>query len=295
MYPILFHIPTPWGAVPVYAFGAMLGLTLALGWAVVARAGQRAGHDRDTLANAYLLGAVGALLGARLLYVLTNLEAFESAGEWFAVQQGGMAAYGAVLGGFAGAAAYLRIKRASVLGFADLCAPVLALAVLLTRVGCYLDGSDFGVQLGADAPGWLASLGTFPHWPESTGLRGSPVFLWQLEQALVEPTAIAALPVHPTQLSEALIGGCLLALAEWLGARRRFAGQVFLAVLLAYGVGRFFIDNLRDDPERGLFLGFSAAQWVALVLLPAAAMGYSVLNRSARAAEAAASAVKPAR
>ena len=28
MYPILFHVPTPWGAIPVYAYGVMLGLSL---------------------------------------------------------------------------------------------------------------------------------------------------------------------------------------------------------------------------------------------------------------------------
>jgi phosphatidylglycerol:prolipoprotein diacylglycerol transferase len=177
MHPILFTVPTPWGDLPVYAFGAMLGLTLAVGWGVVSKAGQRAGHDRDMLANAYLIGALGALCGARLLYVLTNLEAFSGVAEWFAVQQGGMAAYGALLGGFGSCAVYLRLKKVSVLGFADLCAPVLALAVLLTRVGCYLDGSDFGAPLGAGAPAWLAALGTFPHWPEATGLHGSPAFL----------------------------------------------------------------------------------------------------------------------
>jgi phosphatidylglycerol:prolipoprotein diacylglycerol transferase len=293
MHPILFEVPTPWGALPVYSFGALLGLTLALGWGVVSRSGQRAGYDKDVLANAFLIGAVGALLGARLLYVATNLEAFGGVGDWLAVQQGGMAAYGAVLGGFASSAVYLRLKRASVLGFADLCAPVLALAVLLTRVGCYLDGSDFGALLGDGAPAWLAALGTFPHWPEATGLRGSPAYLWHVEQTLREAEALSSLPVHPTQLYEAVLGAGLLALAEWKGARRRFSGQVFLTVLLTYGTVRFFIDNLRDDPERGVWLGFSSAQWVAFVLLPAAALAYSVLNRNARAA-AAAPAASPA-
>jgi phosphatidylglycerol:prolipoprotein diacylglycerol transferase len=93
--------------------------------------------------------------------------------------------------------------------------------------------------------------------------------------------------VHPTQLYEALLGACLLALAEWRGARRRFPGQVFLAVVLAYGAGRFFIDNLRDDPERGVLLGFTSSQWLSFVLWPAAALVYSVLSRNARAAAAA--------
>lgn len=287
MHPILFSVPTPWGDLPVYSFGAMLGLTLALGWGVVSRSGARQRHDKDLLANAYLIGAVSALLGARVLYVVTNLEAFGTAREWFAVQQGGMAAYGALLGGLAGCAVYLRIKRVPLAGFADLCAPVVALAVLLTRVGCYLDGSDFGVRLGEGAPGWLAALGTFPHWPETHSLRGSPAFLWHVESELIAPEALASLPVHPTQLYEALLGAGLLALAEWRGARRRFAGQVFLAVVLAYGAGRFVIDNLRDDPERGVLLGFTSAQWLTFVLWPAAAMVYSVLNRNARAAAAA--------
>jgi prolipoprotein diacylglyceryltransferase len=59
-----------------------------------------------------------------------------------------------------------------------------------------------------------------------------------------------------------------------------------LLVVLAYGVGRFFIDSLRDDPERGLLLGFTSAQWLAFLIVPAAGLGYSVLNRNARAAQA---------
>jgi phosphatidylglycerol:prolipoprotein diacylglycerol transferase len=60
-----------------------------------------------------------------------------------------------------------------------------------------------------------------------------------------------SLPVHPTQLYEVLLGAGLVALL--LGARKRqtFRGQIFLLFVFVYGVGRFLLELLRDDSERG--------------------------------------------
>jgi phosphatidylglycerol:prolipoprotein diacylglycerol transferase len=285
MLPILFTLRTPWGAQPIYSYGVLLGVSLIAGYPLVVRMAARLDHTREELVgNAYLAAALSGVIGARLLYVLENRELLEEAGSaWFDITSGGVAAYGGFFGGLLGAAVYLRMKRASLAAFADACMPSLALGTVLTRVGCYLYGCDFGTPLGDGAPGVLKWLGTFPHWQyDDLHVYGSPAWLHHVDRYGLSHDSAVSLPVHPTQLYEAFAGVALLALALGLVRRRAFAGQVALIVAMSYGAFRFLVEYVRDDPERAFAFGFSSAQLISLALVPGCAVVYSVLRGRAR-------------
>lgn len=289
MLPVLFTLETPWGAQPIYAYGVLLGLSLIAGYHIVVRVGARKdGLSEDLLGNVYLAAALCGIVGARLLYVLENRDALaESEAAWFDITSGGVAAYGGFLGGLLGAAVYLGLKRAPLAAFADAAAPALAFGTVLTRLGCYLYGCDFGRQLASGAPAWLESLGTFPRWSfDELDVHGSPAFLHHVQVYGLSDDASASLPVHPTQLYEAAAGLVLLALSMVVLRHRRFRGQAILAVAMGYGALRFVFEYLRDDPERAypLGLGFSSAQLISLALVPACAFAYNALRMRARAA-----------
>jgi phosphatidylglycerol:prolipoprotein diacylglycerol transferase len=78
-------------------------------------------------------------------------------------------------------------------------------------------------------------------------------------------TAKASLPVHPTELYEA--AASLLFFAGLIALRplRRFRGQSFVMLVLAYGFTRFVLEGLRGDPERGQWGPLSVSQWMAVV------------------------------
>jgi phosphatidylglycerol:prolipoprotein diacylglycerol transferase len=285
MLPILFTLKTPWGVQPIYSYGVLLGVSLIAGYRLVVRMAARLDQSReDLVGNAYLVAAICGVIGARLLYVFENRDLLEDSGSrWFDITSGGVTAYGGFLGGLLGAAVYLRVKRASLAAFADACMPALALGTVLTRIGCYLYGCDFGSVLGASAPEWLKSLGTFPRWQyDELHVYGSPAWLHHVDRYGLSRESAASLPVHPTQLYEALAGVVLLVLAIGLVRRRAFAGQVALIVAMSYGVFRFLIEYLRDDPERAYAFGFSSAQLISLALVPGCAVAYSVLRGRAR-------------
>ncbi len=126
---------------------------------------------------------------------------------------------------------------------------------MLTRIGCYLFGCDFGKPLPLGAPDWLKSLGTFPHWADGTLPHGSgaPAWVQHVQHNWVASDSAASLPVHPTQIYESLVGATLLALLFWVRKNLRFRGQVFLVFTFAYGVLRFLLEMIRDDVERGEF------------------------------------------
>ena len=288
MYPILFTLPTPWGAQPIYAYGVLLGLSLVAGYQIAVRiAARKDGMAEEISGSAYLAAALCGIAGARLLYVFENRDSFaETKVAWFDITSGGVTAYGGFIGGLIGAAAYLAWKRASLAVFADAAAPALACGTVLTRIGCYLYGCDFGTPLAQNAPAWLKRLGTFPRWHyDNLQIYGSPAFLHHVDRYALDREAAASLPVHPTQLYEAGAGLLLLGLSLFLLRRRRFRGQVILMIAIGYGALRFLFEYVRDDPERGHAAGFSSAQLISLALVPLCALLSSVLRTRARRAE----------
>ncbi|MDH3202613.1 MAG: prolipoprotein diacylglyceryl transferase [Myxococcales bacterium] len=293
MHPILFSIPTPWGAIPIYSYGVMLGSSLLFAWYFLMYMGKRVENfNRELLASCFTWTAVGAIAGARLLYVFTNLDSFDSIVSWFDLRSGGLVAYGGFLGGFLTAWAFWRMKKIPLLPFADLAVPTLGSGLLMTRIGCYLYGCDYGRPLGADAPGWLARAGTFPKWDTDAfpvfacdgTISGAPAYQHHLELYPDEMVGrVASLPVHPTQIYESTAGLLLFVFAVWLLLHRRFRGQVFLSVAGLYALWRFLIEYLRDDPERGFAFGFSTSQLISLAVIPVCIIAYVHLKK--RAAE----------
>jgi phosphatidylglycerol:prolipoprotein diacylglycerol transferase len=213
---------------------------------------------KEVMANNYVVTAVAAVAGSRILYILTNLDEFESLRAMMDVRKGGLVAYGGFLGGFVGSLVYLRKYKIALLPWADVAVPSLASGLMITRIGCYLFGCDFGHPLAKTAPGFLQKLGTFPRWEAGLidsaatgGPSGSPAWLQHLKKHLISEDATASLPVHPTQLYESLVGASFLALLLLSRRYQKFRGQIFLIFTFAYGVCRFLLEMLRADDERG--------------------------------------------
>jgi phosphatidylglycerol:prolipoprotein diacylglycerol transferase len=247
--------------IPIYSYGVMLGISLVIGWYLTLSLAAKDGLPSETMANCYVVTALSAIAGARILYVLTNPEDIKSFWDIFALRNGGLVAYGGFLGGWVGSWAFLAPKRIRLLAWADDAVPSLASGLLVTRIGCYLFGCDFGRRLSDTAPSWLKAAGTFPHWPAGTLASGdgSPAYVRHLE--IYRGTPIEAqlesmntsFPVHPTQLYESLVGLILLVILLSQRKNIRFRGQIFFIFAFAYGFLRFVLELWRDDVERGSY------------------------------------------
>jgi phosphatidylglycerol:prolipoprotein diacylglycerol transferase len=246
---------------PIYSYGVMLGLSLIVGWYLTLGLAERDGLPKEVMANCYVVTALAALVGSRLLYIVTNLDEFKTFADIFAMRRGGLVAYGGFIGGFLGSWGYLASQRLRLMPWADVAVPSLASGLLVTRIGCYLFGCDFGKRLPDTAPAFLKKLGTFPHWSNNTldGGEGAPAFVRHMEQ--FRGTDLGAqlvrdnhsLPVHPTQIYESLAGLALLALLLWQRKNQKFRGQIFFLFVFAYGFARFLLEIIRDDVERGTY------------------------------------------
>src|SRR5580704_692582 len=245
--------------VQIYAYGVMLGTSLVVGWYLTLPLAEKDGLPKETMANCYVVTALAALAGSRILYAITNPEEFKSAWDLFALRNGGLVAYGGFIGGLVGSWAFLAPKKIRLLAWADDAVPSLASGLLITRIGCYLFGCDFGKRLPEDAPRWIKALGTFPHWASGTlaSGEGSPAYVRHLD--VFRGTSMEAdlirmntsFPVHPTQIYESLVGLVLLVVLLWQRRYTRFRGQVFFLFVFGYGFLRFLLELWRDDVERG--------------------------------------------
>ncbi len=246
------------GNLPIFSYGVMLGLSLICGWFLTLRMAPAAGFSKDLVANGFLVAALFALVGARLQYVLGNLDKFSGLGSMLSLRSGGYSLYGGLLGGVFGSWYYVsRSQHVAVLRWGDLVAPSLALGLFLTRIGCWLFGCDFGSRLGAGAPAWLQRAGTFPHWAGATQDAGEGSEPYLRQRILYRGTPEGAelnhrdvsFPVHPTQIYEALLALALLGLVLWMRKRKPVQGRIFTALVFAYGLGRFLIEFVRDDAD----------------------------------------------
>ena len=246
--------------IPIYSYGVMLGLSLVVGWYLTLTLAEKDGLPKETMANCYVITAVAAIVGSRVLYILTNLDEFKSMSDLFALRKGGLVAYGGFIGGFLGSWIYLASKKIRLMPWADAAVPSLASGLLVTRIGCFLFGCDFGKPLPDGAPGFLKKLGTFPHWPTGTleNGDGSPAYVRDLTSPLLSQklhdqvlATNHSLPVHPTQIYESLVGLALLAILLWQRRYMKFRGQVFFLFVFGYGFFRFCLEIIRDDAERG--------------------------------------------
>jgi phosphatidylglycerol---prolipoprotein diacylglyceryl transferase len=247
------------GNFPVYWYGIFVAAGfLAAFWTASKRA-PLAGISSEVMAGLVPWIIVGAIIGARLLYVITYWQQ-DFAGkpfiEVFRIRSG-LVFYGGLIGASVATILYTRKHKLSLWKTADVAAPSIALGHVFGRLGCFMSGCCYGRS--CDLP-WAVR---FPedHWT-------------------------AGAPVHPTQLYESGLNLLLFFGLAWLFRRRRFDGQVFATYLVAYAVLRAFVESFRGDYPSYLLGVLTPAQIVSVGILAAGLFLFWLLPRPAEPKQA---------
>ncbi|MFO0659090.1 MAG: prolipoprotein diacylglyceryl transferase family protein [Polyangiaceae bacterium] len=231
--------------VPGYLFCLGLGTLVAAVWVVDATA--RIGYPNSKTLTVLLMAYGCGIAGATLVPVVQVLDTLIR--EHRLVVRSGLAAYGGLLGGAAGAAWSLRRQQLEVWPFLDEAAPALGLGYFFARIGCFLAGCDYGKVTSSP----LAVR--FP--PESFAYNDHVNHDW------ITPLADASLPVHPTQLYLSFTGLLLFFVIRAVPSKHD--GRRFVLYFVAYGVLRSIIELFRGDSARGSIGPLSTSQFLALV------------------------------
>ncbi len=240
MLPVLFKL----GPVSVYAWGFSLSVAILLGTLISIRLARCIGISSDKLLDLAIVLVIGGVVGARLFYVLVYEPAYfrQEPLQIFALWQGGMVYYGALIGGFITGTWYVIRKKLPFWRLADVVAPSLALGYGIVRIGCFLRGCCYGKPTGS----FLGVV--FPYI-----------------EGISYPDGVLR---YPTQLFSAGLGFILFGLLLYLWKKKRFDGQVFLAFLIIYSIGRSIIEYFRENLL--VFGNITVSQLLsALIIVPA--------------------------
>lgn len=259
MYPELITLDLPvLGTITITSFGVMMALSFLTGFWIVRLELLRKGMDEE-LAGDVLMGAIiGGIVGAKVYYVLLNWPQTVQDPFGMLFSRAGLVWYGGFIGGAIGVALAIHRRKAPVPVLADVCAPALALAYAVGRMGCFLVGDDYGRPTDS----WVGIA--FPKGsPPSTAGNLRRMFGVSIPES-VPDTAVLA--VHPTQLYE--IGMSLLIFAILWRLRREpwKAGRLFSLWLALAGLERLIVEFFRAKDDR--FFGFlTLAQLISIGLI----------------------------
>jgi len=269
LHPDLIRI----GPFTLHAYGTALALSFLLGVLLARWRARRRGVAEGDVLDLFQLIVLSSIVGARFFFVVFHLDAYQ--GRWwhmFALWEGGLTLYGGLLLALFSSAVFLRRRRIPFLRMADVMSPSLGLGILITRIGCFLNGCCFGLPTDS-------AFGV--HFPASCEATHTARDLLLASGGGHE---IALNPsIHPAQLYSAFGGLVILLVLLLAGRRSRPVGFTFANFLLLYGVHRFAIDQFRYYEEAMRVLSLSVNQWLSLALVVAGLLLHRHLRVQTRA------------
>ncbi|MCP9774159.1 prolipoprotein diacylglyceryl transferase [Cyanobium sp. WAJ14-Wanaka] len=256
--PLVFQL----GPFALRWYGLLIALAVLVGLAVASRLAKQRSIDPAQIADLLPLLVLGAVLGARIYYVLLEWRLYS--GDWLsalAIWRGGIAIHGALIGGSLATVLFCRWRKLPFWSLLDVLLPAVVLGQAIGRWGNFFNSEAFG--LPTNLP-WKLTIA--PAIARNAGFWNNSTF-------------------HPTFLYESIwnIGVFLLLLQLFrLAKKDRIqlpAGAVSCVYLIAYSAGRVWIEGLRIDPLC-LFStppfctgGVRMAQLVSLALIALGSLG----------------------
>jgi phosphatidylglycerol:prolipoprotein diacylglycerol transferase len=260
------------GSFAISPHGLFIAIGFMIGAMLLTRLATRRGISEEHIQTIIFWCLVGAIIGARLFYVLAHFSEFDNFGQMLAIWRGGIS----LLGGIAGAI-LINVPRLRRYGYrffqvVDPGAVAVALGISVGRIGDLIIGDHLGKPTSW-LLAWKYSGGTLA--PPFTcidevcqaGLQGghlervtrSGATLFDAKGAILAQ----GVGVHQTALYDMVLVGLLFAYLWYLQKRLRREGVLTLTFGLFYGCFRLLEDSLRIDKRFGPLTG---SQWTALVV-----------------------------
>ena len=249
MKSVLFSI----GNFHIYGYGFMIALGIIVAYIVAEKRAPSQGLDPNPIIDLTITCAIGGLLGAKLLYLITIWEKIvKDPSVLLSSLTDGFVVYGGIIGGILVGYVFTRIKKLSFLKHFDLVMPSIALAQAFGRIGCFLAGCCYGKETTH------AFCVVFP--------EGS--------------LAPAGVPLIPTQLiSSGLNFLHFLFLVLFAAKWKKADGQVGFLYLICYSAGRFILEFFRGDAIRGTVGALSTSQFIAVFLFAIGVIGFAICTK----------------
>jgi len=256
-----------WQVIPRIGFGdfgiSPHGIGIAIGYfvgaLVMARQARKIGYDEDHVWNGAAIGVLGAMLGARVAYVVGHIEDYPDPLEWLRLWEGGLSLVGGLIGAFIAVSIYCLVKKISFFQLVDLGAPGLGIGIALGRSGDMAIGDHLGRATNGWW-GWQYQGGELISPPPCTTPTGAPVY--PSADGCLEPGMV----VHQTAIYDSIWSFVIFGILLLLARKPRRRGFMFLSWASLYAIGRIATDFARVD-KHWFGLGLTGSQLTSIAVL----------------------------
>lgn len=216
------------GPLPIYWYGVIIAAGAFLGLYLATKESDRLGLKKDLIVDLIVFAIPISIIFARIYYVIFEWEVYAGQVWWkpFAIWEGGIAIHGALIGAVLTAIIYARVKKVSFWQLADIMAPSLILGQAIGRWGNFMNQEAHG------GPITEATYNSFHQY---------------LPDFIMNQMCIDGVMYHPTFLYESFWNILVFILLLVLRRFNPLRGEMFLTYMIAYSIGRFFIEGLRTD------------------------------------------------
>ena len=244
----------------VYWYGVLMALGILIGVWLTLREGKRKKLTEDDILDMCLVIIPSGVVGARLYYVIFEWASYASNPiRALYIWEGGLAIYGAVIGGLIGMFIYSRVKKIRFLKLADCIAPGLVLAQAIGRWGNFFNQEAFGLPINNGELMWF---------PFAVYIEGYHTFNGQP----------CSNPHHMATFFYESVW-CLIVFIILWSCRRKFKhdGDAILSYAALYGLERMFVERLRGDslyiikPGGAIAAGIRVSEMLSFILVVAIA------------------------
>lgn len=226
MNPVAFEI----FGISIRWYGILIGTGMLLGAYLAMREAKRLGLEEEKLLDALIVALPAAIIGARLYYVLFNLDAYDSILDAINIRSGGLAIHGGVIAAVGAFWIYAKVKNMDFWKWLDITAPSIILGQAIGRWGNFINQEAHGGP--TDLPWGIMVNGQ---------------------------------KVHPTFLYESIGNFIIFFILYKMRKNKKFDGQIIAWYMILYSAIRFFIEGMRTD---SLYFGeLRVAQLISLLLI----------------------------
>lgn len=249
-------------------YGLIIAIGVFLGFSLNNHESNRLGYPKDMWWDFAVPAILFSILGARLYYVIFSWDYYgQHPDEIFNIRGGGLAIYGAVIGGFLALVVFCKLRKQNLWKMADVAVLGLLTGQIIGRWGNFMNREAFG--------GYTDNL--FAMQLPIEAVRKSDISA-DIAAHIVEGTNY--IQVHPTFLYESVLNLILL-LALWFYRKhKKFDGDMLLIYLGGYGIIRFFVEGLRTDQLQIGSTGIAVSQMLGIGLF-VLSLGTQIIVRCA--------------
>ena len=241
MYPILLE----WGDFVLPAWHTFYVLAALVAYYSMQALGRKSHPEVDSqdLASLFVVCYIAGYFGARMLSILVEehfTEGFDVFLRLFSL--GPMTFYGGAVAAMIAGTIYTLLKRLPFWSLLDICIPAGLFALAVGRIGCFLNGDDYGIPVAdqLNPPFWAVA---FPYHEEK---------LFRYPVQLISTVGVGSFAAYLTFRFQSL-------------QAQKGAGYVGVLAVVFYAVFRFTIEFLRGDPRGSVFSGaLSTSQFISL-------------------------------